>query len=91
MFTEIRSTQTVMRFAAVLAFSFFALTLIAPASASAAVYGYVDAAGEVKSVTAVDWQTAIATASNIHMHSGVMLLLSAGDYLIVGDSVQSVK
>lgn len=55
--------------------------------ASAAMYAYVDAAGDVKSVTANDWRTAIATAPNIHMHSGVLLLTTADDYNIVGDKV----
>ena len=62
-----------------------------PASASAAVYAYVDTVGEVKSVTANDWMTAIAIAPGIHMHSGVMLLASAADYLMVGDTVESAK
>ncbi|MES2749485.1 MAG: hypothetical protein V4606_03765 [Patescibacteria group bacterium] len=56
-------------------------------STQAATYAYVDAAGDVKSVTANDWQTAIATAPNIHMRSGVMLLESADDYQVVGDKV----
>ena len=82
----------VVRVAASLTLGLFALTFIAaPASASAAVYGYVDAAGEVKSVTANDWMTAIAVAPNIHIHSGVMLLLSAADYLMIGDSIQGAK
>jgi hypothetical protein len=55
--------------------------------ANAATYAYVDAAGDVKSVVANDWKTAIATAPNIHMHSGVMLLTTAADYTVVGDSV----
>ena len=56
-------------------------------SAHAAMYAYVDAAGDVKSVTANDWRTAIATAPNIHMHSGVLLLSTANDYDILGDKV----
>ncbi len=81
-----------VRFAAAATLGLFAFTFIAaPLSASAAVYGYVDAAGEVKSVTAADWMTAIATAPNIHIHSGVMLLLSAADYSVVGDSIQGAK
>jgi hypothetical protein len=55
--------------------------------ANAATYAYVDAAGNVKSVTANDWMTAIAVAPNIHIHSGVMLLTSAADYTVVGSSV----
>ena len=55
--------------------------------ANAATYAYVDVHGDVKSVTAADWKTAIAVAPNIHMHSGVMLLTTAADYGVVGDSV----
>jgi hypothetical protein len=55
--------------------------------AAAATYAYVDAQGNVKSVTANDWMSAIAVAPNIHMHSGVMLLTSASDYTVVGSSV----
>lgn len=58
-----------------------------PVSASAATYAYVDASGEVKSVTATDWQTAINSAPNIHIHSGVLLLSTAAEYTIVGDNV----
>ena len=65
--------------------------MVAPAMASAAVYAYVDATGEVKSVTAVDWMTAINTAPNIHIHSGVMLLTTAADYSMVGDQVVGAK
>ena len=56
-------------------------------SAHAAMYAYVDAAGDVKSVTANDWRSAIATAPNIHMHSGVLLLMTAQDQQILGDKV----
>ena len=56
-------------------------------SANAAQYAYVDAAGDVKSITANDWRTAIATAPNIHRNSGVMLLSTASDYEIIGDKV----
>ena len=55
--------------------------------ANAATYAYVDVNGDVKSVTAADWKTAIAVAPNIHKHSGVMLLTTAADYEMVGDSV----
>ena len=55
--------------------------------ANAATYAYVDVNGDVKSVTAADWKTAIAVAPNIHKHSGVMLLTTAADYEVVGDSV----
>lgn len=67
------------------------LTLLAlmsiPAYAGAASYAYVDASGDVRSVTAIDWMTAIRIAPNIHVHSGVLLLDSAADFSIVGDNV----
>ena len=63
------------------------LALATPLFAGAATYAYVDANGEVKSVTAGSWQTAIATAINIHMHSGVLLLSTPADFEIVGDQV----
>ena len=37
--------------------------------------------------TANDWQTAISVAPNRHVNSGVLLLNSASDFSIVGDSV----
>lgn len=92
MFSSTYSTLTILRFTGLLVLGLFALTfVVAPASASAAVYGYVDAQGEVKSVTANDWMTAIATAPNINIHSGVMLLLSAADYGAIGDIVPGAK
>ena len=64
----------------------FSISML-PAFAQAATYAYVDASGDVRSITASDWQTAINTAPNIHMHSGVLLLNSSADYEIVGDNV----
>ncbi len=61
--------------------------LALPAFASAASYAYVDNIGDVKTVTANDWQTAIEIAPNIYIHSGVLLLDSAADYEVVGDDV----
>lgn len=52
--------------------SVFAMTL--PALAHAATYAYVNQTGDVSTVTANDWMTAIATAFQIDVHSGVMLL-----------------
>ncbi len=63
------------------------LGMILPTFADAASYAYVDATGEVKSVTANDWRTAINVAPNIHIHSGVLLLNTASDFTIVGDDV----
>jgi hypothetical protein len=64
--------------------------MVLPVSASAATYAYVATNGEVKSVVANDWMTAIATAIGIHINSGVLLLNSAADYNVVGDDVPSV-
>jgi len=52
-----------------------------PSLTNAADYAYVDSQGEVKSVTASDWMTAIAIAPGIAYNSGVYLLKSAADYL----------
>jgi hypothetical protein len=71
--------------------SLFALaSMVLPVSASAATYAYVATNGEVKSVVAADWMTAIATAPGIHIHSGVLLLKTAADFGVVGDDVPSV-
>jgi hypothetical protein len=86
MFTNIFSTKmtTVVMAAVMITAVFF---MGQATGASAASYAYVDVAGDVKSVTANDWKTAIAIAPNIHFHSGVMLLVTAADFTIVGDSV----
>lgn len=75
-------------FAAVSVAVITAIALLSlPAFASAASYAYVDATGEVRSVTANDWMTAIAVAPNIHIHSGVFLLKSAADFAEIGENV----
>ncbi len=60
-----------------------------PGISMAADYAYVNASGEVNMVTAADANTAIMTAPNIHMRSGVMLL-TASDSGIVGDDVNGI-
>ncbi len=68
-----------------------AITLLSvPNFASAASYAYVSTTGEVKLVTAIDWMTAIAIAPGIHINSGVMLLMTALDFTIIGDDVKSI-
>lgn len=67
-----------------------ALAMAFPALASAATYAYVNKSGDVSTVTANDWQTALATAANIDIHSGVMLLVTQLDNSIVGDSVNGM-
>ncbi len=66
------------------------LVMALPSFAHAATYAYVNKSGEVSTVTANDWMTAIATAFNIATHSGVLLLDSQADMDIVGDSVGGV-
>ncbi|HEY0010468.1 MAG TPA: hypothetical protein VGB97_00970 [Candidatus Paceibacterota bacterium] len=55
--------------------------------ASAAMYAYVNQAGEVRTVEATDPNTAIRTAPAIHARSGVMLIDSTDDQNLVGDDV----
>ncbi len=86
MFTHTLSSEFILKLTLASAIAFAGFVAVT-GSAQAATFAYVDAAGDVKSVVANDWRTAIATAPNIHMHSGVMLLTTAADYTIVGDSV----
>lgn len=65
--------------------------LIGLTTASAATFAYVDATGEVRSVVANDWSTAISTAPNIHVNSGVFTLRTAADYAVVGEDIQVTK
>ncbi len=83
MFTNTQSMKGFLTLAVTAAIMFAGFT----AMANAATYAYVDVNGDVKSVTAADWKTAIAVAPNIHKNSGVMLLTTAADYEVVGDSV----
>jgi hypothetical protein len=69
-------------------FALSAAAFIGAPEASAATYAYVDATGEVRSVVANDWMQAIATAPNIHIHSGVFTLKTAADYKVIGSDVQ---
>jgi hypothetical protein len=71
--------------AGLVASSIFAMAL--PSFAHAATYAYVNQSGEVSTVTANDWQSAIANAFKIHINSGVMLLVSQLDFGLVGDSI----
>ncbi|OIP78147.1 MAG: hypothetical protein AUK16_00770 [Parcubacteria group bacterium CG2_30_44_11] len=68
-----------------------AAMLVTPAFASAATYAYVDATGDVKTVIANDWMTAIAIAPNIHIHSGVMILNTALNFTFVNGEVVFTK
>lgn len=85
------SKQSILS-AVALSVAFVAIAFMAlPAFASAASYAYVDVTGEVKSVTANDWMTAIATAPNIHMHSGVFILKTAADFAIIGEDIKGAN
>lgn len=86
MFTNTVSNSMSLRIIALTLVAFMGMLALS-SKASAATYAYVDAAGDVKSVVANDWMSAIAVAPNIHIHSGVMLLTTAADYTVVGDSV----
>lgn len=55
-------------------------------NAEAATYAYVSNTGNVRSVIADTWMNALNTAPSIHIHSGVLLLKTAADYGIVGDT-----
>ncbi len=61
-----------------------------PALTHAATFAYVNTAGNVSVVEAVDANTAIRTAPGISLHSGVLLLDSASDSSVVGDNVGGV-
>jgi hypothetical protein len=80
------STKTAIAFAITLTLAIASFASFVSA-ASAASYAYVDATGEVKSVTANDWMSAIATAPNIHINSGVFILKTAADFEVVGNDV----
>ena len=71
----------------VLALALIMNVLASPLSANAATYAYVTTGGDVKSVVADDWMTAITTAPNRHLNSGVLLLKTSSDFTIVGDNV----
>lgn len=61
--------------------------LLLPGLTHAATYGYVGNDGFVRSIVANTWQVAMNTASQISIHSGVVLLESAEDFEMVGDHV----
>ena len=71
--------------AGLVASSIFAMAI--PGFAHAATYAYVNKSGEVSTVTADNATTALMTAFNIHINSGVMLLISQLDFGLVGDTI----
>ena len=58
-----------------------------PAASFAQMFAYVNQDGEVRTVDAVDANTAIMTAPSIHPNSGVLKLDSTEDQEVVGDNV----
>ena len=71
--------------AGIVASSMFVMAL--PSLASAATYAYVNKSGEVSTVTADSATSALMTAPNMDIHSGVMLLISQLDFGLVGDTI----
>jgi hypothetical protein len=60
-----------------------------PSLAHAATYAFVNQSGYVSSVSADNWMAAISNATNIDIHSGVMLLNAQSDYNVVGNFLAS--
>lgn len=63
--------------------------LALPALASAQMYAYVNQQGEVRTVEATTWESAIQTAPSIHPRSGVIIITSPSDD-IVGNDVSGI-
>ena len=57
-----------------------------PASTFAAMYAYVNTAGEVMTMEAANADTALTTAPNLHLRSGVMLV-GSDDSDVIGSDV----
>jgi hypothetical protein len=53
-----------------------------PTASFAQTFAYVNTSGEVTSTEAADANTALATAPNIAVHSGVMLLTDPNDDIL---------
>jgi len=67
--------------------AFVAAAVIAvPGATFAAMYAFVNTAGEVMTMEAMDANTALQTAPNLHLHSGVMLV-GSDDSDVLGDDV----
>lgn len=65
----------------------FAVILGLPLVSFGASFAYVNQSGDVSAVTADTALIALATAPNIHIHSGVILLDSPEDSALVGSSL----
>jgi hypothetical protein len=62
-----------------------AAVVAAPAVSLGATFAYVNQQNEVRTVTADTANIALATAPNIHVHSGVLLLDSPEDNRVLGN------
>ncbi len=72
----------------VVLFSLFSVMLLGlPTSAHAASYAYIDILGNIRSVVATSWSSAIATAPNISNTSGVLLLTGPTGFHVVGNKI----
>jgi hypothetical protein len=67
-----------------------AALLASPVFAFAQTYAYVNTSGDVTTVEAASAATALTTAPNMAVHSGVILLNSPEDQEVVGDDVSGV-
>ncbi len=82
------SLKSVVAFVIGLGLMFAVLGALAlPTSSHAATYAFVNQSGEVSMVIANDPMTAIATAINRALRSGVILLNGINDAGLVGDHV----
>ncbi|MDB4992394.1 MAG: hypothetical protein JWL75_639 [Parcubacteria group bacterium] len=63
-----------------------AALIAVPAAGFASTFAYVNTSGEVTSIEATDANTALRTAPNMDIHSGVMLI-SGSNTNIVGNTV----
>jgi hypothetical protein len=63
-----------------------AAVIALPSMSYAATYAYVNASGEVAAINADTAAQALATAPNMDIHSGVLLLTNPNDG-IIGDTV----
>jgi hypothetical protein len=82
----ILTTVTDRHMKKLLGFTALAALAALPAASFAATYAYVNTSNEVTTVEAADANTALRTAPNIAVHSGVMLLTDPNDD-IVGNSI----
>ncbi len=86
------SQKTELRLLVAMTLSIIALAvIIIPGLTHAATYAYVNQAGEVSSVQATDPMTAIDTAPNRAVHSGVLLLSSVVNGLGVAPTISDVS